>query len=79
MHKHLSELEKYQHGATTIEEIEESRIIGNESGNDSGCENYSDRKSTDNDSSNHSRTRKSSNFVFSAILNLLVVTYEING
>jgi len=57
LHKHLSELEKYQHGATTIEEIEESRIIGNESGNDSGCENYSDRKSTDNDSSNHSRTR----------------------
>ena len=29
-----------------------------ESGNDSGCENYSDRKSTDNDSSHHSsRTR----------------------
>ena len=59
LQKHLNELEKYQQNQNSneicqIQEIDETGRI--ESGNDSGCENYSDRKS-DNDSSNHSRTR----------------------
>lgn len=61
LQKHLNELEKYQQNqhivnaqidACTVQEIDDAPL----SGNDSGCENYSDRKS-DNDSSHHSRTR----------------------
>jgi hypothetical protein len=61
LQKHLNELEKYQQNQQINEGDacqDNESPLRIESGNDSGCENYSDRKSTDNDSSHHSsRTR----------------------